>query len=268
MLSSLRARAGCAIDGGPDHGRLLDRAYRHNVRAMATTHYFPTDQVHFTWDTGNEPVLTVADGDTVVFETRDVSDNQIGPDSDASVDRGAGLGSRLPAGGAGARRGRRARATRSCVEILDLHTQGLGLDGDPARLRAAGRRLHRARTCGSSTSRPATSRTSATTSSSRSTPFLGTMGVCPADASAQPMMPPGNFGGNLDTRQLVAGTTLYLPVHVERRAVQHRRRARLPGRRRDLRDRARGADVRQRCASASRRAVDPVRRSTARRPAR
>ena len=28
-------------------------------------------------------------------------------------------------------------------------------------------------------------------------------------------MPPGLFGGNLDTRQLVVGSTLYLPVHVE-----------------------------------------------------
>ena len=45
------------------------------------THYFPTDQVHFTWDAGNEPVLTIAEGDTVVFETRDVSDDQIGPES-------------------------------------------------------------------------------------------------------------------------------------------------------------------------------------------
>ena len=27
---------------------------------MATTHYFPLDKVHYTWDTGNEPVLTVA----------------------------------------------------------------------------------------------------------------------------------------------------------------------------------------------------------------
>jgi len=52
---------------------------------MASTHYGPTDRVHFTWDTGNEPLLTVADGDTVVFETRDVSDNQIGPGADASV---------------------------------------------------------------------------------------------------------------------------------------------------------------------------------------
>ena len=31
------------------------------------THYFPADQVHFTWDTGHEPVITIADGDTVVI---------------------------------------------------------------------------------------------------------------------------------------------------------------------------------------------------------
>ena len=46
-------------------------------------------------------------------------------------------------------------------------------------------------------------------------PFFGTMGVCPGGASAQPIMPPGTFGGNMDTRQLVAGSTLYLPVQVE-----------------------------------------------------
>ena len=76
-------------------------------------------------------------------------------------------------------------------------------------------------------------------------PFFGTMGVCPADASAQPIMPPGRFGGNMDTRQLVAGTTLYLPIEVDGRAVLLRRRARLPGRRRDLRHRPGGADVRR-----------------------
>ena len=46
-------------------------------------------------------------------------------------------------------------------------------------------------------------------------PFLGTMGVCPAGANKQPVMPPGTFGGNMDTRQLVRGTTLFLPVQVE-----------------------------------------------------
>jgi acetamidase/formamidase len=46
-------------------------------------------------------------------------------------------------------------------------------------------------------------------------PFFGTMGVCPEGASEQPVMPPGTFGGNMDTRQLVRGTTLYLPVQLE-----------------------------------------------------
>ena len=46
-------------------------------------------------------------------------------------------------------------------------------------------------------------------------PFLGTMGVCPAGAKEQAVMPPGTFGGNMDTRQLVRGTTLFLPVQVE-----------------------------------------------------
>ena len=50
---------------------------------MATTHEFPTDRVHFTWDAGNEPVLAIESGDTVVYETREVSDNQITPDSTA-----------------------------------------------------------------------------------------------------------------------------------------------------------------------------------------
>ena len=37
---------------------------------MATTHEFPADRVHFTWDADNEPVLTIESGDRVVYETR------------------------------------------------------------------------------------------------------------------------------------------------------------------------------------------------------
>jgi acetamidase/formamidase len=46
-------------------------------------------------------------------------------------------------------------------------------------------------------------------------PFFGTIGVCPAGATRQAVMPPGIFGGNLDTRQLTRGTTLFLPVQVD-----------------------------------------------------
>lgn len=46
-------------------------------------------------------------------------------------------------------------------------------------------------------------------------PFLGTMGVCPAGARGQGVMPPGNFGGNMDLRHLKKGSTVYYPVQVE-----------------------------------------------------
>ena len=53
---------------------------------MPRTHYLPDDeQVHYSWDAGHEPVLGIDSADTVVVWTRDVSDNQIGPDSDVSV---------------------------------------------------------------------------------------------------------------------------------------------------------------------------------------
>lgn len=45
-------------------------------------------------------------------------------------------------------------------------------------------------------------------------PFMGVMGVQPAaeEGMNRSSSPPGNFGGNLDCRELVGGTTLYLPV--------------------------------------------------------
>jgi len=43
-------------------------------------------------------------------------------------------------------------------------------------------------------------------------PFCGVMGVAPAEPGAFRTRPPGAFGGNLDVRQLSAGSTLYLPV--------------------------------------------------------
>lgn len=43
-------------------------------------------------------------------------------------------------------------------------------------------------------------------------PFLGVMGVARAEDGAFRTRPPGSFGGNLDVRELCAGSTLYLPV--------------------------------------------------------
>jgi acetamidase/formamidase len=180
---------------------------------MPRTHYFPEDRVHFTWDAGNEPVLTIDPGDTVVVTTRDVSDNQITPASEASVIASLDWGRVYPLAGPIAVDGARAGDTLA-VDILDLHPRGWGwtaiLPGlgllpedfpDPY-LRIFDLTLGDVAYMREDIAIPLE-------------PFFGTMGVCPAGASAQPVMPPGIFGGNMDTRQLVRGTTLYLPVQVE-----------------------------------------------------
>ena len=180
---------------------------------MARTHHLPDEQVHFTWDTGNEPRVVVDSGDTVVVWTRDVSDNQIGPDSDTSVIAGLDwervyplLG---PIGVHGAEPG-----DALAIEVLDIRTQGwgwtailpgLGLlpeDFPDAYLRVFDLSHGDVAYMRDDIAIPLE-------------PFFGTMGVCPAGASAQPVMPPGVFGGNMDTRQLVRGSTLYLPVQVD-----------------------------------------------------
>jgi acetamidase/formamidase len=164
-------------------------------------------------DIGNEPVVVIDSGDTVVVWTRDVSDNQIGPDSDVSVIAGLDWDRIYPLNGpigiAGAEPG-----DTLAVEVLDIHTQGWGwtaiLPGlgllpddfpDPY-LRIFDLTRGDVTYLRDDVAIPLA-------------PFFGTMGVCPAGATAQPVMPPGIFGGNMDTRQLVRGSSLYLPVQVE-----------------------------------------------------
>jgi acetamidase/formamidase len=180
---------------------------------MASVHYFPQDRVHYTWDVTHEPVLTIDSEDVVVLQARDVSDNQITPSSDASAIATLNWDRVYPLAGPIAVRGARPGDTLA-IEILDIHTLGWGWTaiipgfgllpddfknpylkifdltrGDVTYLRE-------------DVAIPIE-------------PFFGTMGVCPAGASKQAVMPPGIFGGNLDTRQLTRGTTLFLPVQVE-----------------------------------------------------
>ncbi|MGZ4233932.1 MAG: acetamidase/formamidase family protein [Solirubrobacteraceae bacterium] len=180
---------------------------------MPRTHHLPDERVHFTRDTGNEPVLRIDSGDTVVVWTRDVSDNQIGPDSDTSVIASLDWDRVYPLAGPIAIQGAEPGDTLA-IEILDMHTQGwgwtailpgLGLlpdDFPDAYLRVFDLSHGDVAFLREDIAIPVE-------------PFFGTMGVCPAGASAQPVMPPGNFGGNMDTRQLVRGAILFLPVQVE-----------------------------------------------------
>lgn len=46
-------------------------------------------------------------------------------------------------------------------------------------------------------------------------PFPGILGVARAESGQYSTVPPGPFGGNMDCREMVAGTTVYIPVFVE-----------------------------------------------------
>lgn len=180
---------------------------------MPHTHYFPADRVQYKWDNRREPVLAVAPGDTVVFELRDVSDGQIGPESTAEVmarldwDRVYPLAGPVWVEAA-------APGDALEVEVIDLHTRGWGWAGIIPGLGLLAEEI------------PGPylkifdltdARSTALTPSVRIPiqPFLGTMGVAPAEAGSFAIMPPGVFGGNMDTRQLVRGSRLRLPVQVK-----------------------------------------------------
>jgi acetamidase/formamidase len=46
-------------------------------------------------------------------------------------------------------------------------------------------------------------------------PFCGVLGVAPSEPGLHSVIPPRRVGGNMDTRQLGPGATLYLPIEVE-----------------------------------------------------
>jgi acetamidase/formamidase len=180
---------------------------------MPRTHYLSDRDVHYLWDAGNAPLITIDSGDTVVVHTRDISDNQVFPGADASVLASFDWDRTYPLTGPIAVHGAQPGDTLR-IDIVDMHTQGWGwtgilpggfgllpedfpdpylkvfdlTDGDHTMFRE-------------DITIPLA-------------PYYGTTGVCPAGASARSVLPPGRFGGNMDIRQTVRGSTLYLPVEV------------------------------------------------------
>ncbi len=179
----------------------------------ARTHVLPDESVHFLWDARNEPTLTIASGDVVVIDVREVTDNQVTRSSTAEDLASVDDNRLYPLAGPICVEGARPGDTLA-VEILDLQPadwgwsaifpgEGLLPDefGEPYLkiFDLTGDGFARFR---EDIAVPIE-------------PFLGTMGVCPAGARERPVMPPGTFGGNMDTRQLTRGATLFLPVQVE-----------------------------------------------------
>lgn len=178
----------------------------------ATRHLLTRERVHYTWDNSIPPLLTIDSGDAVVFETRESSNGRFSKDTTpANPPKGPRAAGHPLTGPVFIRDA--APGDTLEIEILDLRpgdwgytsfAPGLGLlpddftalyfhiwdlTNDPAPY-LAGIRVPLE-------------------------PFLGVMGVAPDEPGAHSTIPPRRNGGNIDTKQLTAGATLFLPVLVE-----------------------------------------------------
>jgi acetamidase/formamidase len=169
---------------------------------------------HHGWDSANAPVTTVAPGETVLFETVDASGGQLGRQSTVADVAALDFDKVNPVTGPvfidGAEPGD-ALVVR--IERFEpsgwgwtANIPGFGLLADQFPEPA----LH-------VWSYDATSLAPALYGPGGRVPlkpFAGTIGVAPGEAGAHSIVPPRRVGGNMDVRDLAAGTTLYLPVEV------------------------------------------------------
>ena len=180
-----------------------------------TEHRLDQEQIHQEWNNALAPRLTIDPGDTVVFDTRDAANlfySKASTHEDV-LRRGPFKGH--PLTGPVAVRGARPGDTL-VVEILDVQPaldwgwtairpgRGLLPEADFAKpflqIWDLGDKRH-AR-MGNRVAVPLA-------------PFPGVLGVALDEPGAHSTMPPRRSGGNMDIKQLHAGTTLYLPVLVD-----------------------------------------------------
>lgn len=167
---------------------------------------------HYVWDNALPAQLTIQSGDTVTFQTRDAADGHFRLDStSADVETFEFRGHPLT----GPVRIEDAQPGDTLqIDILEVRAAdvgwtailpGLGLlpdDFTSPYLRTWDLTGGQYARLGDLAKIPME-------------PFCGVMGLALAEPGEHPTMPPRRTGGNFDIRQLVAGSTLYLPVEVE-----------------------------------------------------
>ena len=174
-----------------------------------TEHTLAAEPTHSVWDRSLPPRLRIEPGDEVAFECVDASGGQVQPGMTTAeflaIDRSRIHALTGPVWIAGAEPGDVLQidvlATRHSGWGWSSVNEGLGFLKDRFREPC----LFHWQLDGESTSSLATAVVPVR-------PFLGVMGVARAEDGAFRTRPPGPFGGNLDVRELCAGSRLYLPV--------------------------------------------------------
>jgi acetamidase/formamidase len=171
-------------------------------------------QNHFGWDNSNVPAERVAPGSTILFHCHDSSAGQLGPSSVLADVTALDFGKINPVSGPiyidGAEPGDAVKVTIDSFKPSGwgwtANIPGFGLLADQFTDPA----LHVWR-YDVGTMAPAMFGAHGAVPLK---PFAGTIGNAPAAPGLHSIVPPRRVGGNLDIRDLSAGTVLYLPVEV------------------------------------------------------
>ena len=175
-----------------------------------TGHTLPAQPTHSVWDRSLKPRLYIHPGDEVAIECLDASGAQVHPGMTTAeylaIDRTRIHALTGPISIDGAEPGDVLQvdvlATRHCGWGWSSIVEGLGF----LKERFHHPYLFHWQLDGESTGSLAPAVVPLR-------PFLGVMGVARAEDGAFRTRPPGSFGGNLDVRELCAGSRLYLPVY-------------------------------------------------------
>ena len=181
----------------------------------ALSHYLPAERLHFAWDNSLSPVLEVEAGAEITIETWDASGHAIqrnwtSDDLPKRV-RKPGVGHALtgPISINGAKPGQTL-----VVEIQEVRPAAWGWTsfGPQRGLLPEDFRHHFLQIWDLQENNAARGMRGVSVPLA---PFCGVMGLALAEPGQHSTIPPRRVGGNMDVRQLTAGTTLYLPIEVE-----------------------------------------------------
>jgi acetamidase/formamidase len=177
-------------------------------------HDLRADAFQYAWDNSVEPALEIASGESVLLHVRDASDEQIAANSGVDDVLKLDFSHVNPVSGPIFVKGAEPGDTLA-VELVEFRPPdwgwtaiipGFGLLADEypdpwLRISEVDGAAGRVRF--------------SDTITLPYRPFPGTLGVAPAEPGAHSIVPPSRYGGNLDTKHLNPGVTLYLPVGVE-----------------------------------------------------
>ncbi|WP_299362774.1 acetamidase/formamidase family protein [uncultured Paracoccus sp.] len=177
-------------------------------------------QHHFGWNNQREPALRIAPGATVCLECLDSSAGQLGPHSVLQDVVDLDFGKINPVNGPifveGARPGDALKIT---IEGFRPQAQGGRGWGWTANIPGFGLLADQfpdpALTLWSFDPEGCDHAMFGSEGRVPLKPFAGTVGCAPAEPGDHSIVPPRRVGGNLDIRDLAAGSVLYLPVEVE-----------------------------------------------------